>query len=188
MPHGWNMDYNHAERRLWQDPQAILQAIGLKAGDTLADIGAGDGYFSIPAAAMVGAAGTIYALDLSPEALASLQTKAAADCLKNIRTIVGDVEQVVICRQCADVVLLANVLHDFTHPLVALANIRSMLKPGGILADLDWKKEPLQAHGPPLAKRLNQDEATALLHQASFRMTKGTLSGPFHYLLLAEPE
>jgi ubiquinone/menaquinone biosynthesis C-methylase UbiE len=185
---GWKMDYNHAERRLWQDPEAILEVIGLKPGDTLADIGAGDGYFSLPAAKIVGAAGTVYAMDFSPEAMASLQGKATEACLKNIRPITGDVEQEIICSKCADVVLLANVLHDFLHPLRALANIKSMLKTGGTLADLDWKKEPMQAHGPPLAKRLDQDEATALLQQAGFKVTKNTLSGPFHYLLLAVTE
>ena len=66
-------DYNHAERRLWQDAPAILAQIGLKPGDTLADIGSGDGYFSIPAARMVGQSGKIYALDVSAEAISELK-------------------------------------------------------------------------------------------------------------------
>ena len=64
---GSHMDYNHAERLLWQDAPAILSQIGLRPGDTLADIGSGDGYFSIPAARMVGKTGKVYALDVSAE-------------------------------------------------------------------------------------------------------------------------
>jgi len=60
-----------------------------------------------------------------------------------------------------------------------------MLKPGGVLAALDWKKEPQQKHGPPLNIRLNQEEASALLSRAGFTVFESSLSGPFHYLLLA---
>ena len=185
MPHGWSKDYNHAERLLWQDPEQILAEIGLKPGDTMADVGAGDGFFAIPAAKIVGASGVIYALDSSAEAVAGLKDRARQAGLTNVRAVIGDADDTVLCRRCADVALLANVLHDFESPLKVLANIRQTLKPGGVLADLDWKKEPEQLHGPPLTKRLSQEEATALLIQANFEVIKNKLSGPFHYLLLA---
>lgn len=185
MPHGWNKDYNHAERLLWQNPEVVLSQIGLKPGDTLIDLGAGDGYFSLPAARIVGETGLVYALDFSAEAIDSLKAQIAEAGLKNIKTIVGNAEGIVLCSGCVDVVLMANVLHDFEHPLKVLANARAMLKPRGVLADLDWKKEPQQIHGPPLAKRLSQDEATAILVEAGFKVVSSTLSGLFHYLILA---
>ena len=180
-------DYNHAERRLWQDVPAILAQIGLEPGDTLADIGSGDGYFSIPAARMVGQSGKIYALDVSAEAISELKAAASAAGLNNIQTAVGEAEKTLLCKGCADVVLMANVLHDFNNPLAALKNALLMLKPGGKLADLDWKKDKDQIHGPPFAKRFDQEKATSLLTQAGFKVISSTLVGPFHYLLLTEP-
>jgi hypothetical protein len=82
---------------------------------------------------------------------------------------------------------MANVLHDFADPVAVLKNARLMLKPGGKLADLDWKKDKDQIHGPPFALRFDQDKATALLTQVGFKVISSTLVGPFHYLLIAEP-
>jgi ubiquinone/menaquinone biosynthesis C-methylase UbiE len=185
MPHGWTKDYNHAERLLWQDPVRILSDIGLKEGDTFIDIGCGDGFFSIPAARMVGNRGLIYAIDASEEAIGSLNQKAGE--FNNIRTLVAEAEQSVLCEHCADVVMMANVLHDFLDPAAVLSNSRQMLKFEGILADLDWKKEPQQIHGPLLSKRLNEEEAASLLYVQGFSVFSRSLSGPYHYLLLARP-
>ena len=185
---GSQRDYNLAERRLWQDAPAILSQIGLKPGDTLADIGSGDGYFSIPAAKMVGKSGKIYSLDFSAENIGDLEAAAKAAAISNIQTAIGEAEKTVLCHGCADVVLMANVLHDFADPLAALKNARRMLKPGGRLADLDWKKEERQLHGPPFAIRFDQARATSLLEEAGFKVTSSTLVGPFHYLIIAEPE
>jgi ubiquinone/menaquinone biosynthesis C-methylase UbiE len=187
MPHGWTKDYNHAERLLWQNSDQILANICLEPGDTMVDIGCGDGFFSLPAAKLVGRTGLIYALDASDEAIAQLQAKANSFDLTNIRAVVADAEQTIICRHCADIILMANVLHDFDNPLKVLANAKEMLKPDGFVVDLDWKKEPRQQHGPPLEKRLSQDEASAILNQAGYSVKKNIPSGPFHYLLLAEP-
>ena len=180
-------DYNHAERRLWQDALAILSQISLKPGDTLIDIGSGDGYFSIPAARIVGETGKIYALDVSAEAISELKEAARVARLTNIQPLVGNAEKAILCEGCADVVLMANILHDFKDPVAALKSARRMLKPGGRLADLDWKKEKDQLHGPPFTRRFDQAKATSLLEQAGFKVMSSTLIGPFHYLLLAEP-
>ncbi len=180
-------DYNHAERRLWQDAPSILAQIGLKRGDTLLDIGAGDGYFSIPAAKIVGESGLIYAIDVSAQSLEELKAAAKAAGLKNIQTIQGNAEDTVLCERCAHFVLMANVLHDFADPAAALRAARFMLKPGGKLIDLDWKKERDQLHGPPYAKRFEETKATSLIEQAGFKLVSSALVGPFHYLLIAQP-
>jgi hypothetical protein len=68
-----------------------------------------------------------------------------------------------------------------------LLDMKEARKPGGRMADLDWKKEKQQLHGPPFAKRFDQEKAAALLNQAGFKVMSSTLVGPFHYLLMAEP-
>jgi ubiquinone/menaquinone biosynthesis C-methylase UbiE len=180
-------DYNHAERRLWQDAPDILARIGLKSGDTLADIGSGDGYFSIPAAQIVAETGMVYAIDVNAQSLEELKAAARAAGLKNIKTIQGNAEDMVLCERCADYVLMANVLHDFADPGAALASARVMLKPGGKLIDLDWKKEKDQLHGPPFAKRFDEATASRLMSQAGFKILSNQFVGPFHYLITAIP-
>jgi ubiquinone/menaquinone biosynthesis C-methylase UbiE len=184
---GSQKDYNLAERRLWQDAGAILSQIGLLPGSTLVDIGSGDGYFSIPAARIVGNTGRVYALDMSAENLSGLEDAIKENGLSNIQTAIGNAETTLPCEACADFVLMANVLHDFNDPVAALRNARRMLKPGGRLADLDWKKEERQMHGPRFDKRFDQQKATELLAQAGFKVMSSTLVGPFHYLIIAEP-
>ena len=179
--------YNNEGRSQWQDAPAILAKIGLKPGDTMADIGAGDGYFSIPAAKIVGDSGFILALDAYPEAISNLKAAALAAGLTNIKTIAGKAEDSQICRSCADIILMANVLHDFNDPVAALKNARLTLKQGGRLIDLDWRKEKGQPFGPPFNIRFNQDKAAALLEGAGFKVISSELIGPFHYMLVAEP-
>ena len=75
---GWGKDYNYAERLLWQNPHQVLSEIGLKTGATLADIGCGDGFFSLPAAKIMGETGLVYALDANAEAMAAMTIIPAA--------------------------------------------------------------------------------------------------------------
>ncbi len=183
---GSKKDYNIAERRLWQDADAILSQIGLLPGSTLVDIGSGDGYFSIPAARMVGDTGKVYALDMSAENLSGLEEAIRGNGLSNIHAAVGNAETTLPCEGCADFVLMANVLHDFENPVAALRNARRMLKPGGMLADLDWKKEKDQMHGPRFEKRFDQQKVAGLMEEAGFKVMSSALVGPFHYLIIGE--
>lgn len=146
--------------------------------------GAGTGFFAIPAAMEVGSKGLVYGVDVSPEALDSLKNHAENEGLGNIRLLVADAAEAEICRSCADVALLANVLHDFNQPLNVLSRVMTALKPAGMLAVLDWKKSPM-LHGPSPAKRLDAFQATDLIKKAGFEVTSVSDSGRFHYLILA---
>jgi hypothetical protein len=65
-----------------------------------------------------------------------------------------------------------------------LANARKMIKPRGLLVDLDWKKEPM-TWGPPLSIRFSEEHASQLIESAGFRAEAPDLSGPFHYRIVA---
>lgn len=186
MSGGWAYSYNLSERLLWQTPDLVLEQIGLGPGHIMVDIGCGDGFFAIPAARKVTPQGHIYALDSSTEAIEQLRDNAQKTGITNITAQTGDAAQYIFCNHCADFVFMANVLHDFESPGKVLKCARTMLKPGGRVVDIDWKKEPDQLHGPPFYKRLSQKEAAELLEQAGFRIIVNTLSQPFHYLLMAE--
>jgi ubiquinone/menaquinone biosynthesis C-methylase UbiE len=176
--------YDEAGRRQWQNAEAILADIGLKPGATFIDLGCGVGFSALPAPTGGGGGGRVYALDANPEAIARLKQRGGAEGLTNLQLKVGRAEDSVLCEACADFVFLGIVLHDFDEPARVLANAARMLKPGGRLVNLDWKKEPT-ALGPPLQIRFSQEKAIQLIEAGGFKVQTMTEAGPYHYLIIA---
>lgn len=176
--------YDDAERKAWQDPEAVLQAVGLKLGALFIDVGCGYGFFALPAARMVGEEGEVIGIDVDPESLHFMLESAERAKISNLSAVVGKAERTMICSGRADVVFFGNVLHDFDDPIRALANARAMLKKGGILANLDWKKENTGI-GPAVAMRFDESLASRMISQSGFRVCSISEQGPHHYLIKA---
>ncbi len=172
------------ERRKWQNPEEILTGIGLKPGMTFADIGCGGGFFTIPAARIVGQNGKVYGLDANATVLASLQENAKKECLQNIILTIGKAEETIICHRCADIVFFGIALHDFQEPSLVLKNSRQIIKPDGKLIDLDWKKEGIPI-GPPSHIKFDEAKASGLIRKAGYVIESVKDSGPYHYLITA---
>ena len=92
--HGHRRYHDEAERRQWQEPGPILKAIGMEVGKRFADIGCGDGFFSLPAARMAGEGGAVYGVDADAESLKELREKAERAGLINIFLSAGDASTV----------------------------------------------------------------------------------------------
>lgn len=184
--HRHRFHHDEAERRQWQDPEAILADIGLDAGDIFADIGCGDGFFAIPAARLVGDNGHVYGIDIDGEALDVLRLKADTEELGNLTIMPGEAESVVACSQCADCVFFGIDLHDFRDQAKVLENSMKMIKPSGLLVDLDWKKVPLDM-GPPLEKKFSIEQASGMIEKAGFVITEVSEPGTMHYMIKARP-
>lgn len=174
------------ERRKWQNPEAILADIGLRTGLTFVDTGCGGGFFTLPAARMVGDSGTVYGIDINAQAITELKELARKAGLNNLKLTLGKAEEVVVCQGCADLVFFGIVLHDFQDPAKVLENARKILKPTGRLVNLDWKNEAMDL-GPPLEKRFGEEKAVSLIEGAGFRVETVRESGPYHYLVGARP-
>ena len=115
-------------RRKWYNPEEILSSACLNTGMTFADIGCGDGFFSILAAKKVGKTGRIYAVDTDAEAIARLEETAYTQDLTNITAKIGEAEKTIFCNGCVDVVFYSMVLHDFRDSIRVLQNAKVMLK------------------------------------------------------------
>lgn len=177
---------DEVERRKWQDAESILTNIGLRQGFTFIDIGCGEGFFTLPAAKLVGKDGKVYGLDVDDEAISRLKQKAAEENVKNLILTSGEAEETVLCRACADIVFFSIVLHDFSDPTKVLVNAKHMLKPTGRLVNMDWKKEHMEI-GPPLRIRFSVEHAGKLIEAAGFKMEKSREAGPYHYMIIARP-
>ena len=175
---------NDDDRREWQNPEAILEEINLKKGFIFIDLGCGGGFFSIPAAIVVGTEGKVYALDADAEAIEVTKEKASTKGLQNLEFRVGRAEDEILCNNCADMIFLGNVLHDFENPSQVLINSKKMLKQNGRLIDLDWKAEPMKL-GPPMEIRFSAHKASELIKAAGFEVVEMRESRPFHYVIEA---
>lgn len=176
---------NDPERKRWQNPEHILSDAGLKKGMTFIDIGCGEGFFSIPAAYVVGSEGHVYAFDINEEAIHQLAVQALEENLDQLIPTTGPGEDTVLCEGCADMVFFGIDLHDFNDPMKVLMNAKIMLKPDGILIDLDWKDAPME-FGPPLDKRFSKEKAAGLIKSAGYRIISTADAGPYHYLITAK--
>jgi ubiquinone/menaquinone biosynthesis C-methylase UbiE len=183
MPHR-QFPANDPERRKWLNPEKILSNIGLAAGMTFVDVGSGEGYFAIPAARMVGMTGKVIAVDIDESAISRLRQNANDEGLSRISAEVRSAEETVACESCADFVFFGINLHDFKEPAQVIRNAKSMLKPSGLLVDLDWKPEPMP-FGPPLRRRFSIDKARQLIEPEGFNVKSVTDAGPYHYIIVA---
>ena len=174
-------------RRKWRKPEITLKDIGLRSGMVFMDVGCGDGFFTIPAAQVVGEKGVVYAVDIDASAIEKLKDKAAEKGLKNINAEIGAAEETVFCEECADIVFYGRVLHDFRDPAKVLRNAKRMLKPAGTLVDLDWKKKPT-VFGPPVWIKFSEKQAAGLIKTAGFTIESIRDAGRDFYIVTAKPQ
>lgn len=179
--------HDEEDRRTWQNPEKILAAIGLRPGMTLIDVGCGEGFFALPAARMVGAGGKVIGIDRSEGAVSRMLARAAGEGLANIQGIAAMAEETVACTGCADIVFFGIDLHDFDNPRRVLANARRMIRPGGVLADLDWRKEETP-FGPPIAIRFTEEKAADMVREAGFDIVRVEPLEPWFYEVIARPD
>jgi len=129
------------EREAEEQPEKALDALNLKPGMVVADIGAGVGYMSLRMARRVGPSGKVYANDLQPPMLDLLRQNAAKAGIGNIVTVVGDVADPKLPANTMDLVLLVDVYHEFSQPQQMLRKIRETLKADGRLVLLEYRAE-----------------------------------------------
>jgi ubiquinone/menaquinone biosynthesis C-methylase UbiE len=129
------------EREAEEQPEKALDALNLKPGMVVADIGAGVGFMSLRLARRVGPSGKVYANDLQPEMLDRLRQNAAQARITNVATVLGDVADPKLPANTMDLVLLVDVYHEFSQPQQMLRKIRETLKPDGRLVLLEYRAE-----------------------------------------------
>jgi len=126
-------------RDLIRPPIAILKEAGLRPGMTVLDFGCGPGGFSLAAARLVGPEGRVYALDLHPLAIRSIERAAAKKRVHNLIAVAGAPGR--FADHCFDAVLLYDVLHDLPDPDAVLREMFRILKPAGFLSVRDHHLE-----------------------------------------------
>ncbi len=156
------------ERRERMDPDRFLEALELRPGMVVADVGAGPGFFTLPVASKVGPGGLVYALDVEPTMLERLRERAAEAGIGNIGTLVAEEDRLPLPDQTVDIALMFLVLHECSDRRALLREVARILRPDGFVAVAEWRKDE-ESKGPPAAERLSAEEIAADLRAAGFR-------------------
>ncbi len=174
------------ERKQWHNPQTILNQV--TKGMTIADLGCGPGFFTIPMAQMTGDKGVIYAVDSNQTMLNALKENIAKSKVNPniIKIINSDVCHTGIPNESVDLVLIANFLHEVEDKKTFFQEVRRISKPTTYIVDVDWKKTQSE-YGPPLKDRLSEEQATGVLAENGFSVIKQIDLGPTHYELISKP-
>ena len=135
---GW---LDRPEREAEEQPEQALDALKIRTGMTVADVGAGTGYMALRMARRVGPSGKVYANDLQPEMLQKLRARSQHEKLSNVETVQGTEADPKLPPNTMDLVLLVDVYHEFSQPQAMLDKIRESLKPDGRLVLLEYRKE-----------------------------------------------
>ena len=167
------------------EAQPTLRKIGLKIGESFFDAGCGDGFFTIPAADMVGSSGKVFSVDIWDEGIQVLNRELRSKGITNVFTSIADLTLAVpIDDEGIDVCLLSNILHGFVankEVNSVFSEITRVLKPGARLAIIEFKK--MESHGPPLEVRLTPFDVDRLVTPFGFQKATVSDVGPFHYLI-----
>lgn len=115
----------------------VMDLLGIEPGKNVADIGAGSGWFTVRAARRVTNSGTVYAVDINPEAILYIDKRAKKEHLENIKTILSKPDDPQLPPHSVEAVLLLKTYHEVANPVALLKNLGSSLKPGARIGIID---------------------------------------------------
>jgi predicted methyltransferase len=127
-------------REIFQHRNEIVSALGLKAGDDIADVGAGTGFFSRMFSYQVAPGGTVYAVDIAQNFIDYIDEMAAKEEITNIKAQRCSARSVDLPENSIDVAFICDVYHHFEYPFDSMASIHAALRPGGRLFIVDFER------------------------------------------------
>ena len=135
---GW---LERPEREDEEAPSKALDALELKPGMVVADIGAGSGYYSSRIAKRVGPTGRVYATDIQQGMIDILDRRIKSEGLTNITTVLGGMDDPRLPPDSIDLAIMVDVYHELQQPQIFLQRLKEAFKPGGRLVLLEFRKE-----------------------------------------------
>ncbi len=175
------------EREAEEAPDAALDAINaaivIAKGATVADIGAGVGYFTWRLAARIGPQGKVYAVDIQPGMLDQLRKNMATRKLSNYEAVLGAEDDPRLPAGRIDLALLVDVYHEFSQPQKMLRKIRASLAPAGRMVLLEYRKEDPQVPILP-AHKMSVAEVKAEIEPEGFKLEQTLENLPRQHILI----
>lgn len=182
----WTRVFDDPARDAWQKPAEMVAALGLAPGATVADVGAGTGYFSRHLSQAVGASGAVLAADTEPALVEHMRRRAEQEGLANVVPILASADNPRLPAAASDVVLIVDTWHHIDDRVKYARRLAAALKPGGRVAIVDFQKRELPV-GPPLDHKLAREQVIDEMTQAGYRLAGEPDLLPYQYVLLFTP-
>ena len=170
-------------RDAYQKPQEVVKALNIQEGEVIADIGAGSGYFSVRLARPVGEKGRVYAVDVSPDMIVHLNRRVRDLNLKNVVTILCAPDDPLLADGSVDRFMICDTWHHIAGHAKYLALLKRMLKPGGQVIMIDFKKAKTPV-GPPMELRIDRDELVREMKANNFQLAAEHTFLEYQYFLV----
>ena len=169
-------------RQREEDCRRLLEALGVRKGQTVCDLGCGNGFYTLELAKLVGPEGTVWASDIQLEMLRMLAKNAEEAGVRNIRAVLGTPIEPRLPRGAIDLVLCIDVYHEFSHPEAMLARVRESLVEDGVLVLAEFRGEDPAVPIKPLHK-MTKEQVRVELAAAGFRIAREFDGLPWQHLL-----
>ncbi len=179
----WAARFESAERDAWQMPDRVVETLGIEAGDSVADIGSGSGYFTRRFAAAVGPAGTAYAADVEPAMAVYARRRADEDGQRNLVPVLASYDDPRLPDGAIDLVFICNTWHHIRDRVDYARRLADDLAVGGRVAIVDFLPGELPV-GPGPDHKLSAEEVTAEFLEAGFRLAATHDFLPYQYVLV----
>ncbi len=173
------------DRDKWQKPDQIMDALQIADGSTVADIGAGAGWFTIRLARRVGPRGTVYAQDVQRQMLETIRRRVAKEGLENVEPRLGEGSDPNLPDASLDAVLVVDVYPEVEERVSFLRNLGTALKPNGRIGIVNYKP----GHGgpgpaPDEGMRVDREQVEADAEAAGLRVLARETFLPYQYLIV----
>jgi SAM-dependent methyltransferase len=179
----WAKVFDDPARDAWQKPNEVIAALKLAPDATVADIGAGTGYFSAPIA-RAAPKGSVFAQDVEPDMVEYLGERAKREKLDNLQPVLGKPEDPALPAQ-VDLALIVDTYHHIDNRVAYFQRLRSSLKPSGEIAIIDFTPE--SPYGPHKGARIPAGEVEAEMKRAGYALAAKHDFLPYQYFLVFRP-
>jgi ubiquinone/menaquinone biosynthesis C-methylase UbiE len=183
----WVAVFDDPARDAWQKPAEVVQALEIRRGMCVADLGAGTGYFSRYLSAAVGERGTVFAVDTEPNLVVHLRERAEHERTPNIVPILASADNPRLPAGMVDLVLIVDTAHHIDDRVEYLRRLQRALKPGGRVVVIDFKKDAEVPVGPPTEHRLARAQVVEEFQSAGYRLFAAPEVLPYQYFLIFHP-
>jgi predicted methyltransferase len=170
------------DRDAWQQPEKVMDALGIADGSIVADLGAGGGWFTIRLARRVGPNGRVYAEDVQPQMIESIKRRVERENLRWVTTILGTHTDPQLPAP-VDAVLIVGVYNEMEEPVALLRNLAADLKPKGRIGIIDFKKDGF-GPGPALEERVDPERVIEDAEAAGLRLLARETFLRYQYMLV----
>ena len=175
---------NDPKRLTIMSPDLLWDTLGLSDPKVIVDIGAGTGFFAVPFSKKM-RQGTVYACDISDVMLDWMKENLPADLKDSVVPLKMEETNVPLPDGIADLVYMINLHHELDSPKDIIAECHRLLKKGGMLMIIDWKKEEMEG-GPPLSIRVTEEDIRSDMHEDGFTSITAHAVLPYHNFVVGE--